>query len=239
MLRANQREEAMYTFNTTRVKAGRSMPTPSQDAIENSLNLRQVGLEDAARYGGSVTRSALGLLDLVGDRKYTVVDTKVHFLMPGMCPAIPGWHTDGVPRGVDLDPSGNDAPVLDAIFDGTQTAPRYHLLVTGTLCPTRFLLPPASFTHGELVGDNPSDLYANMTRSVNNTGYPDKFFLDTEDSRMYQWDWHNIHTAQTATARGWRYLIRVTETDYIKPRTNPADFIRTQNNVYTPIEFGW
>ena len=229
----------MYTFNTTEPKAGKSMPTPSQDAIENTLNLRQVTLEDAARYGGSVTRSALGLLELHGDRKHVIVDTKVHFLMPGMCPSIPGWHTDGVPRGVDLNPGGGDDPVLDAIFDGTQTVPRYHLLVTGTLCPTRFILPEVAFPEEELLDGGPSSLYANMTRMLNEVEWYEDETLDTEDSRMYQWDWHNIHTAQVATARGWRYLIRVTETDYIEPRTNPADFIRTQNNVYTPLEFGW
>lgn len=229
----------MFTFNTTEPIIGQSMPTPSQDAIENTLNLRQVTLEDAARYGGSVTRSALGLLSLHGDRKNVIVDTKVHFLMPGMCPSIPGWHTDGVPRGVDLDPDGTEEPVLDAIFDGRQSAPRYHLLVTGTFCPTRFILPEIAFPEGELLEGGARNLYANMTRICNEVTWHDDEFLDTEDSRMYQWDWHNIHTAQTATERGWRYLIRVTETDYIEPRTNPADFIRTQNNVYTPIEFGW
>lgn len=218
------------------------METPSQDAIENSLNLRQVSLEDAARYGGSVTRNALGLLDLHGDRKHVIVDTKVHFLMPGMCPSIPGWHTDGVPRGETLDPAGSGDPVLSAMLDGSVSAPRYHLLVTGTHCPTRFLNGQWDFDSETLLKGGAKNLYSNMTQVINT--YSDTLaryngFIDTEDSVMYQWDWWNIHTAQTATARGWRYLIRVTETDHITPRTNPADFIRTQNNVYAPMDFGW
>jgi hypothetical protein len=84
------------------------------------------------------------------------------------------------------------------------------------------------------------ELYTNMTRIINqkieHTGLN---VFDSPANTVLEWDWWNIHTAQLATARGWRYLIRVTETDHIEPRTNPADFIRTQNNVYAPMDFGW
>lgn len=224
------------TFNTTPVVKGRSMPTPSQDAIENSLNLRQVSLEDAARYGGSITRNALGLLDLAGDRKHVIVDTKVHFLMKGMSPSIPGWHTDGVPRE-----GGSGDPIVSALDSGEYREPHYHLLVTGTHCPTRFFLPLVDFSEEELTRDGPDKMYTIMSNEIDGFDYQSipGDYLDTEDSVMYRWGWKNIHTAQAATARGWRYLIRVTETDDIEPRTNPADFIRTQNNVYTTTNFGW
>lgn len=226
-------------FNRNPVKIGESIQTPSQDAIENSLNLRQVSLEDAARYGGSITRNALGAMKFKGDRRYIIVDTKVHFLLPGMCPSIPGWHTDGVPRGAQLDPAGKGSPRFYAMEHDLISEPHYHLLVTGTHCPTRFLRGPIELTGLEDLG---RDAYAEMTRQVNkyldgNNAYSPTF--DSPDSTVLEWDWWTVHTAQLATARGWRYLIRVTETDHIQPRTNPADFIRTQNNVYSPIEFGW
>lgn len=227
-------------FNRNEVRVGKSIDDPSQDAIENSLNLRQVSLEDAMRYGGSITRAAIGAMEFVGDRKNIIVDTKVHFLMPGMIPAIPGWHTDGVPRGTELDPAGAGKPSITAQIEAEQrgiTAPRYHLLVTGTHCPTRFLAEPWFMD----VVDGP-DLYKKMSQDVNGhidkTDEPIKFF-DTPASTVVTWDWWNIHQAQEAMGRGWRYLIRVAETDYIEPRTNPADFIRTQNQVYLPTEFGW
>lgn len=90
-------------FNRAAPKIGNSIPEPSQELIEASLNLRQASLEDAARYGGAITREALGAMNLRGDRKYVIVDTKIHLLMPGWVPAIPGWHTDGVPRGEEND----------------------------------------------------------------------------------------------------------------------------------------
>lgn len=225
----------LVEFNRTLPKLGNSIEEPSQELIETSLNLRQVSLEDAVRYGGPITREALGAIKLHGDRKYVVVDTKVHLLMPGWIPAIPGWHTDGVPRGEEMNPGGKGKPNLRAQEEGLVTAPRYHLLVTGTHCPTLFMNEKRSF---DVDLDLSSSLYSELTRQVKEL---DGNFetLATPASTVVEWNWWNIHAAQQAHGRGWRYLIRVAETDHIAPRTNPADFIRTQNQVYAPSDFGW
>lgn len=222
-------------FNQNLPKVGASIEEPSQELIETSLNLRQVSLEDAARYGGPITRAALGAIKLHGDRNYVVVDTKVHLLMPKFVPAIPGWHTDGVPRGVEMNPAGKGKPNMRAQVEGLVTAPRYHILVTGTHCPTLFMNEPKEF---DVNLDLDSDLYANLTRQVNELNGEFETFA-TPASTVVEWDWWNLHTAQLSTGRGWRYLIRVAETDHIVPRTDPADFIRTQNQVYVTNEFGW
>lgn len=223
------------TFNRNLPKIGESIEEPTQEIIETTLNLRQVSLEDAVRYGGPITRNALGAVKLHGDRKNVVVDTKVHLLMPGWIPAIPGWHTDGVPRGEEMNPAGKGKPNLRAQVEGLITAPHYHILVTGTHCPTLYMNEQHDF---DLDLDLNSDLYSELTRQVNELDGNFKTFA-TPPSTVVEWDWWNVHTAQQATGRGWRYLIRVAETDHIEPRTNPADFIRTQNQVYAPADFGW
>jgi len=225
----------LIEFTRNPVKVGNSIEEPSQELIETSMNLRQVSLEDAARYGGPITRSALGAMEFKGDRKHIIVDTKVHLLMKGWVPAIPGWHTDGVPRGVEMNPAGSGAPNFRAQVEEKVTAPRYHLLVTGTHCPTRFMAEPYSF---DLDIEGGRDLYKEMSKQANEAAgtYP---VFDTPASTVVEWDWWNVHTAQVSSGRGWRYLIRVTETDYIEPRKDPQDFIRTQNQVYVPLEFGW
>jgi hypothetical protein len=86
-----------------------------------------------------------------------------------------------------------------------------------------------------------SDLYKVMTEQV------DKLLPHREGPATFlsppntvvEWDWWNIHRARQATARGWRFLIRVTETDHIEPRRSPNDFIRRQNMIYAPTTFGW
>lgn len=67
--------------------------------VEATPVLRRSSLEAAVQFGGPAVRELLEAVQLVGDKKYVSVDTKVTFLMPGWYPAIPGWHTDGVPRG--------------------------------------------------------------------------------------------------------------------------------------------
>lgn len=225
---------------------GKTIEEPSPDMIQGSLNLREASIIDAMHYGGPLTRAALGAMNLRGDRKHIVVDTKVNFLMPGFIPAIPGWHTDGVPRGENLDPAGSGVPQISAQIDYESaglTPPRYHLLVTGTHSQTEFIEAPMYLS----VADD-RNLYEKMTTDVDDllqSIYADELRGNTEpiftapSCTVVEWDWWNIHRAVKASATGWRYLIRVTETDYIRPREKAQDFIRTQTQVYVPTAFGW
>lgn len=227
----------LVEFNRNPITIGGEIPQPSQDTIEGSLNLRQVSLEDAARYGGPITKAALGLLRLKGTRKYVTVDTKVNLLLPGFIPAIPGWHTDGVPRGDALNPGGKGEPRISAQAAGAIPSSYYHLLVTGHHSQTQFIEQPLS-----LNVEDSSSLYEKMTRDVENIfarSIDVPRVLTAPSCAMVEWDWWSIHRAVPANARGWRYLIRVTESDFIEPRTDPADFIRTQTQVYVPTAFGW
>ena len=161
-------------------------------------------------------------------------------LMPGQCPAIPGWHTDGVPR---LSPDGKYSPVAAGppdIFEQDRwdylgDRPRFHLLVTGEGCLTEFLDDQLLF---EVPDEPTSELYAMLTHQINELK-PRKSFVDS--CCAYEWDWWNLHQGILATKREFRFLIRVTESDYHEPqpRVNLAEIIRTQQMVYTPMEFGW
>lgn len=222
-------------FNVNPVITGNSIPEPSQDVIEASFNLDRASVEDALRYGGPITTQALAAMNLRHDRKHIVVDTKVALLLPGMYPAIPGWHTDGVPRGEEKNPAGTGLPFLKAQMDPDIRGPRYHLLVTGTHCPTLFMKNPHEF---DVDIEMNSNLYKDLSRQAREQMKSFEYFA-TEPSTVYEWDWWNIHTAQKATARGWRYLIRVTETDHVVPNTKLDKVIRKQTQVYAPIEFGW
>lgn len=224
------------TFNGTTPMIGKSITPPTAGEVEEVPNIRQAGLQDAIEHGGDAVQRAIEAMNLRHDRRHIIVDTKVHLLLPGWIPAIPGWHTDGVPRGENMNPAGKGAPNLQAQVEGRVSAPRYHLLTTGSHCPTKFLVGPVDVTVPEDVG---SDLYKEMTRQVNEAVADGQGTFDTPDSTVVEWDWWNVHTAQQATARGWRLLIRVTETDHIAPRTDPKDFIRRQSMVFAPMEFGW
>ena len=224
-------------FNRNCVIFGNKIEKPSQDEIKNTQGLWNASFDDAFRFGGDITRAALQAMNIRGDKKHIIVDVKTHMLMPGMIPAIPGWHTDGVPRGADLNPASKGDPNIHA--QETMCSPRYHLLVTGGDCPTRFIRD-RDIDIG-IAKQQTTKLYADISEYISQRekrGWFDTY--DTPDSQVLEWDWWELHTAQCAKAHGWRYLIRVTETDYIKPQIDLRLVLRNQQQVYIPTEkFGW
>jgi len=221
---------AKYTFNSNAFKVTDATDVyVSDDQIEGTPNLRRASLPDAVLYGGPAVRNLLERAPLVGDRNYVFVDTKVTMLMPGWYPAIPGWHTDGVPRGDKGDPTDYGNPSLPRQLD--LRSPRFHTVVAGVPCLTEFLSGDYEL---EIEHDQDSQMYTEMTNLVSNMAYHGRI----PQPRVWSsWDWWQIHRATESTVRGWRLLIRVTESNLVPPTTN--GFIRTQNQVYVPLDSGW
>ncbi|QSM87544.1 hypothetical protein I3U44_17090 [Mycobacteroides abscessus subsp. bolletii] len=229
-----------YWFNRNPVVVG---PRAESDhaLIEGTPNLRRASMSNAVLYGGPLLRGLLQSAPIVGDHKHIFVDTKVSMLMPGWWPAIPGWHTDGVPRvllggtgGMKLyGPHGDGQPSLSQ--QNTRSlegyCPRYHTLHVGNDCPTVFI---DGRMHLPIEHDEDEQMYSEMTRRIDGCTTLRK--LVAQEAVWYSWDWWNIHQASQATERGWRLLIRITESD--QPPAD-SDFIRPQNQVYVPREFGW
>lgn len=219
-------------FNRGEVKFGNTIEIPTQDDIKNTQGLWNASYDDAFRFGGDLTRAALQAIQLVGDRKHVVVDVKTHMLMPDMIPAIPGWHTDGVPRGGTMSPAKGPAHIE---MQEDAEPPRFHLLVVGGNCPTRFVKD----RNIEL------DLWGNLYEGISHQmseleSRGDIETYDAPNGQVVVWDWWEVHTAQRARKMGWRYLIRVTETDYLAPEKDLRLVLRNQQQVYLPTEkFGW
>jgi len=227
---------ATQTFNRNKPIFGKAIEQPSQELIKNTLGLHNASLEDALKYGGELTRQAIGAMNLTFSKKYITVDTKIHMLMPNMCPAIVGWHTDGVPRGQGLNPNAKAQP--DIFAQDQLHAPIFHLLVTGESCLTQFIKQ----ANIELeVPDEPStELYSlinNQVRDRLNKGTLSSYEIPS--CTPVQWDWWELHTGTPAKSHEWRFLIRVTESDVLKPKTDLRDIIRTQQQAYLPMDYGW
>lgn len=212
-----------------------------EDAIPHAHGLLNASLDDALRYGGQTVQEALSGLRLVGNRNEVVVDVKVHMLKRGMNPAIPGWHTDGVPRGDaeqgDMSASGPEAPDLSRQED--QASPHYHLFYAGCDAPTVFLenrnvvLPDHVCRPGR-------DLYANISKHMAaNEAKSNLVRTELPANEWWTWDWWELHTGQPARQDGWRILIRVTESDWVEPEANLHKVIRTQQQAYISGNFGW
>lgn len=217
-------------FNRHPLVFGKTIEQPSIELIKNSLGLFNASVEDAARFGGDLTRAALSVMPVTNSRKYVVVDVKVHMLIPGFLPAIPGWHTDGVPR------PQRDKPDI-RLQEGARPS-IYHLLVTGSGCLTEFMRDPITLD----VPDEPTpDLYKVIDQQVKARIVSGERtdVVAAPSCQVVSWDWWSLHQGVVATKHEWRYLIRVAETDTIHPLTDLRDVLKTQQQVYVPLSFGW
>lgn len=203
--------------------------------VAQCLGMWGASLQTAAAFNAPLVKEALSLCPLTHSRKHTLVDIKVHMLKAGFCPAIPGWHTDGIPRQEDGSARGPLEPDYARQGSPLRQTPIYHLFVTGFNCLTEFIDEP-------LCLDLPPgrDLYARMTKQVDlRVASGELKPKKVESCAWTTFDWWDIHRGVPATGDEWRLLIRVTETDYDTPNHNLNDVLRTQQNVYIPGEYGW
>lgn len=222
------------TFNRNAPIFGSSIEEPDVNLIKNTFGLFRASVEDALRYGGDITREAIGAMNIRNDKKYVLVDVKVHMLMKGFCPAIPGWHTDGVPRP-NMSDTGKGAP--DIFLQEEMESPRFHLLTTGDHCSTLFT--NARQVTLDVPAEPSNRLYADVNRQMTKHVEAGTYQTFTKPRQVVEFDWWELHTAQYADKFGWRYLIRVTESDTMAPLTNLRDILKTQAQVYTPANIGW
>ena len=128
-------------FFDSKIQIGNRFALEVNDSeIKNETMFFNSDLEFAYSQGQSITRSFIDNLPpdwLSGD---VVFDSRVHMLMPGWYPAIPGYHHDDVPRP--------EIPVGQHFITAGQPdydSPRYkseHILglVNSQVCPTHFAL---------------------------------------------------------------------------------------------------
>lgn len=228
---------AKFTFNRNPITVGyeRAIQQPSNEVLKNTPALWNASLEDALKYGGELTKEAIGAMNLRFDKKHIIVDTKVHMLMPNMCPAIPNWHSDGVPRGEELRPEVKKEPNIFA--QDKMSDSRFHLLVTGEGCLTEFIPNPVEL---DVPADPDTVLYQMINEQVRSKVSKGELDVFTAPScTPVEFDWFDIHRGVQAKNHEWRLLIRVTETDHMEPQTDLRQIIRTQQQVYVPTDFGW
>jgi len=204
------------------------------DAIKHEPMFFNCSFDWAWEFGGDITRSFLDALPAGWDED-VVFDSRIHMLMPGWYPGIPGWHHDDVPRA-EIPPGQHFLTAGQPDYDN----PRYHAehimgLVNADVCPTAFavgrcVLQPVP--DGELI-------YRQWHQEVEELitiGQLERYEAPT--NTLLRFDWQTFHACQKARKNGWRWFGRVSRhTDRVKSITNE---IRRNAQVYLefPME-GW
>lgn len=209
------------------------------DVGNDAIKLEPMFFNSSASFawerGGAITRQFLEALPVDWQTAATVFDSRVHMLMPGWFPAIPGYHHDDVPRP--------EIPVGQHFVTAGQPDydnPRYrseHImgLVNATVAPTHFALGSCVMPRiedGDLI-------YRRWHREVErllDQGSMKRF--EAPDRRLIYFDCDTFHEGTKAVAAGWRWFGRISRgTERANKITNE---IRQQVQVYLefPME-GW
>lgn len=209
--------------------------TVSDENIKTEPMFFNSRLDYAYHHGGSITKAFIDALPKDWKIVDAVFDSRVHMLMPGWYPAIPGWHHDDVPRP-EIPTGQHFITAGQPDYDN----PRYraeHImaLVNAHICPTKFIIgdcPMPAIPENELI-------YRTWHLEVEKLIKEGKVKVeDAPDRQLIYFDCDCFHTGDKAVTNGWRWFGRVSRnTDRAKNITNE---IRRQVQVYMefPME-GW
>lgn len=139
-----------------------------------------------------VLATAYGLLKR--EHKHILVDIKVHDLKPGEHPCLPGWHCDSV-----LDPEHDSRPENHIIF------------VTGHGCLTEFTTGEYEL---ETTKTDPRS-YNKQLSEIKPT------YSSVKSCTLTKYGRWNFHRGPAAKIAEKRLLIRISETDVVRPRRQP------------------
>ena len=181
----------------------------------------------AYEHGGVITRQFLDNLPDDWKNIPVTIDSRVHMLMPGWFPCIPGMHHDDIPRTRE-DRQPNYAQ-LDYSAD--------HImgLVNGDVAPTKFAVGEIDLAIPPIGSVVYREWHPKIMEAVD-AGHMQS--VKAESYKYIQFDNFAFHQGTKAVASGWRWFIRISRNT--ERALDCKNEIRQQVQVYmeNPME-GW
>ncbi len=206
----------MYRFSP-QVKIVGHIREFNEASIKREPMLFSASKEFAMRNGGAITQHFVKMF--LQEHDDWIIDSRVHMLMPGWYPCIPGWHHDDVPRSTkDGQPN----------YDNPEYHSEHIMCVIGKSAMPEFLNCATEMPKPEGV------TYGVWNEHINKK-YLDGAFTVTSN-KVYHFTWQDFHRGMPATENCWRFFIRASR-NTTRPFLNE---IRSQVQVYLPaLEEGW
>ncbi len=206
------------------VTLGAQLDPADEALVKREPMLHRAEWDFAWLNGGELTRRFLSSLPVDWIESPLTIDSRVHMLMPGMWPCIPGWHHDDVPRTrVDKQPD-YDAPAYKA---------EHVMALWGDCSLTEFALGEREFAIPP-IGEK---VYKGLDTAVEQAcvdGHLQRFTVP--QCRLIHFNWLSWHRGMPTTKRGFRFFIRATRASHVPARNE----VRYNANVYMPVvEEGW
>lgn len=186
-----------WIFNKKPLTVGAHLSPDWNDLPE--ISFKYADIDFVRRRTTDYVRHVLGLMPIKGSHSRILVDVKMHDMKRGNYPCLPGWHCDGY-----KDPRMS----LDC-------AEVFHLYVAGH-CRTEFITEPLrlSLPPGSCSREHHRH-FANQMEGK------DLSFAQVPDCTVVSYGRWDFHRGVAAQVDEKRLLVRVCETDIIRPRNAP------------------
>lgn len=221
-----------YNFDSQIELRGKFKSDFSQAIIKAEPMFFNSDLAFAYENGGEVTKAFIDALPADWKGVPVVLDSRVHMLMKGWYPCIPGFHHDDIPRTNDHlgQPNYDDPDYKSEHLMG---------LVNGDIAPTRFALnlPGLNEPFNEVPADRV--VYSVWHHDVTARLEAGTMKVEEAPSGEYiQFNWNSWHEGQRARGNGWRWFVRLSR-NTARTKTITNEF-RRQVQVYleNPMQ-GW
>lgn len=225
-----------YTFNS-KISKVVSIPFPEEtvtvSSIKNEPMLFNCDLEHALIYSGPLTKHWLSQLpqDWLDHGDKLVIDTRVHMLMPGWIPCIPGWHHDDIMRS----PKTGQPD-----YDSEYKTEHIMTLVNSHIAPTKFVTGISTFVYPDnkiVYGARSPEVDHQIKEGLLQV-------VEAPDQSLIYFDDNTWHTGVEAVSNGWRWFGRVSRyfknNVQIARKNNRSNEVRKQVQVYlTMLNKGW
>jgi hypothetical protein len=199
-----------------------------QEVVKNEPMFFSCDGDYAYKHGGPITREFLELLyldDHITVPDNIIFDSRVHMLMKGWFPCIPGFHHDDVPRS-----SSDGQPN----YDNAEYRSRHCMaLVNGNIAPTEFATG-TFIMPGVPEGETIYKVWHPEVEEQLDNGIGRR--VPAVSNQLLFFDDRTFHQGTRAVDNGWRWFGRASwDTD-----RKPVNEIRRQVQVYLehPME-GW
>lgn len=160
---------------------------------------KYAGLEYAKSFCNEAIKEVINSCPLIGGFDYQLLDIKIHELSSGECPCIFGWHLDGTPDPIKGERS------------------YYHLFLIGEEdTRTLFLKDKVELS---IEGNSPQEIDSNYKKQL---ARKLDYFIAPEKTWITFTNEH-FHSGPIAKSNSRRLLIRIAETNAIKPRNRIVD----------------
>lgn len=212
----------------SQIQLGKKLETFPEYVLKNEPMFFNCDWKFAWNNGGEPTKQFINELTSKlskEEQQNIIIDSRVHMLMPGWFPCIPGFHHDDVPRErTDGQPEYNNP---------SYRSKHAMVLYNGDTCPTEFAIGKADFKGVPLNETIYKQWHLEVTNKIKANLL--KSVLAPSD-QIIIFDDRTWHQGTQAVKDGWRLFIRASWNTNRKA-TNE---IRKQVQVYlqNPME-GW